>query len=89
MLRVGQSDGQPPWPAKNFSLISRRLHALVAASDILSFYIRIVVEMGRNRKSTAKRALLLRVGVNLRLKKESLKSVKAALGMLDPDNPLV
>jgi hypothetical protein len=48
-----------------------------------------VTEKGRNRNSTAKRALLLRCGVNLRLKKESLRSVKAALGKLDPDDPLV
>jgi preprotein translocase subunit SecD len=49
-----------------------------------------VAEKGRKRNSTAKCALLLRVGVNfLRLRKESLKSVKAALGKLDPDDPLV
>ena len=53
-----------------------------------------VVEKGRNRTSTVKRAVLLRCGLKLRLQKESLRrAVKAALGKvvvdLDLDDLLV
>jgi hypothetical protein len=37
----------------------------------------------RHRLHTDKRAMLLRVGLNLRLKSESLRSVKALLGQVD------
>ncbi len=44
-----------------------------------------VASKDRNRLSNDKRALLLRVGLNLRLKRESLQAMKAALGKsLDP-----
>ena len=39
-----------------------------------------VAEKSRNRNSKDKRTVLLRVGLNLRLKRESLEAVKAALG---------
>jgi hypothetical protein len=41
------------------------------------------------RLSTDKRIILLRVGLNLRLKHESLRSLKAALGKVELDNALV
>jgi hypothetical protein len=45
----------------------------------------------RNRLHTTDRrtSLLLRAGLNLRLKNESLRSAKAALGKVDLDNVLV
>jgi hypothetical protein len=44
----------------------------------------------RNRNSKDKRTVLLRVGLNLRLKRASLESLKAALGkVLDPNDALV
>ena len=44
-----------------------------------------VAEKSRNRNSKDKRTVLLRVGLNLRLKRESLQAMKAALGKsLDP-----
>jgi hypothetical protein len=43
----------------------------------------------RNRLDTDKRAVLLRAGLNLRLKSESLKSAKTALGKVDLENALV
>jgi hypothetical protein len=43
----------------------------------------------RNRLHTDKRTLLLRAGLNLRLKSESLRSTKAGLGKVDLYNALV
>jgi hypothetical protein len=43
----------------------------------------------RNRLDTDKRTVLQRAGLNLRLKSESLKSVKTALGKVDLENALV
>jgi hypothetical protein len=44
-----------------------------------------VADKSRNRNSKDKMTVLLRVGLNLRLQKEPLQSVKAALGRaLDP-----
>jgi hypothetical protein len=43
----------------------------------------------RNRLNTDTRTLLLRAGLNLRLKSEFLRSTKAGLGKVDLDNALV
>jgi hypothetical protein len=43
-----------------------------------------VADKSRNRNSKDKLTVLLRVGLNLRLQRESLQSVKAALGKVDP-----
>jgi hypothetical protein len=43
----------------------------------------------RNHLSTDKRTILLRVGLNLRLKTKSIRARKAALGKVDLDNVLV
>ena len=49
-----------------------------------------VADKSRNRNSKDKRTVLLRVRLNLRLKRESLQSVKAALGkVLDSNDALV
>ena len=49
-----------------------------------------VADKSRNRSSKDTRMVLLRVGLNLRLKRESLQSVKGALGkVLDPNDALV
>jgi hypothetical protein len=48
-----------------------------------------VATQERNRLSTDKRTLLLRAGLNLRLKRESLRSTKAGLGKVDLDNAFV
>ena len=50
-----------------------------------------VAEKHRNRLDIDKRALLLRVGLNMRLQKESMRSVKAALGkaVVDLNDDLV
>jgi hypothetical protein len=48
-----------------------------------------VAKKQRNRNSTVKYALPLRVGLNLRLKNESVRSMMAALGKVDPNDPLV
>jgi hypothetical protein len=70
-------------------LLSIKTTGSISAERVAKPLKNKVAEKSRNRNSTAKRALLLRCGVNLRLKKESLRSVKAALGKLDPDDPLV
>ena len=41
-----------------------------------------IADKTRNRNSKDKRTVLPRVGLNLRLKRESLEAVKAALGKL-------
>ena len=49
-----------------------------------------VVEKHRNRLNLDSRALLLRVELNLRLKRESLRSVKAAFGKeVDPSESFI
>jgi hypothetical protein len=48
-----------------------------------------VATQERNRLDTDKRTLLLRAGLNLRLKSESLRSTKAGLGRVDLDDDLV
>jgi hypothetical protein len=49
-----------------------------------------VASKDRNRLATSERELLLRVGMNLRLKMASLRSVKAALGQaVDSNDGLV
>jgi hypothetical protein len=49
-----------------------------------------IADKTRNRNSKDKRTVLLRCGLNLRLKRQSLVAVKAALGKaLDPDDALV
>ncbi len=49
-----------------------------------------VVEKHRNRLNLDSRALLLRVGLNLRLKRESMRSVKAAFGKeVDPSKAFI
>jgi hypothetical protein len=48
-----------------------------------------VANKHRNRLTIDKRTVLLRVGLNLRLKSESLRAAKATLGNDDPDDPLI
>ena len=49
-----------------------------------------VADKSRNRSSKDKRTVLLRVGLNLRLQRQSMQSAKAALGkVLDPNDALV
>jgi hypothetical protein len=49
-----------------------------------------VVHKYRNRLNLDSRALLLRVGMNLCLKKESMRSMKAALGKaVDPSEAFI
>jgi hypothetical protein len=43
----------------------------------------------RNHLSTDEQTMLLRVGLNLRLKNESFRSIKAALGEVELDNAFV
>jgi hypothetical protein len=70
------------WVAK--PLLSMKTTGSISVSDLLN-PLNKVADKSRNRISKDMRTVLLRVGLNLRLKRESLQSVKAALGRaLDP-----